>query len=70
MLADLAGGRTHELRLARYTRPELLVVDDVGLNPLHAPGGDLYDVINERPLTLGQKPSFLVAGRPMPSPGP
>jgi DNA replication protein DnaC len=52
MLAHLAGGRadgTRESRLARYTRPDLLVLDDFGLKPLRAPGPeDLYDVINER----------------------
>jgi DNA replication protein DnaC len=52
MLGHLAGGRadgTHEQRLARYTRPALLVLDDFGLKPLRAPGPeDLYDVINER----------------------
>ena len=52
MLAHLAGGRadgTHEQRLARYTRPDLLVLDDFGLKALRPPGpDDLYDVINER----------------------
>ena len=52
MLGHLAGGRadgTHEQRLARYTRPDLLVLDDFGLKPLRAPSPeDLYDVINER----------------------
>ena len=52
MLAHLAGGRadgTRESRLARYTRPDLLVLDDFGLKPLRAPGPeDLFDVINER----------------------
>jgi DNA replication protein DnaC len=52
MLAHLAGGRadgTSAQRLARYTRPELLVLDDFGLKPLRAPGPeDLYDVIHER----------------------
>jgi DNA replication protein DnaC len=52
MLTHLAGGRadgTHEQRLTRYTRPDLLVLDDFGLRPLRAPGPeDLYDVINER----------------------
>ena len=52
MLLHLAGGRadgTHEQRLARYTRPDLLVLDDFGLKPLRAPAPeDLYDVINER----------------------
>lgn len=49
MLAHLAGGRadgTHEQRLARYTRPDLLVLDDFGLKALRAPGPeDLNDVI-------------------------
>jgi DNA replication protein DnaC len=52
MLTHLAGGRadsTHEQRLARYTRPDLLVLDDFGLKPLRAPAPeDLYDIINER----------------------
>jgi DNA replication protein DnaC len=52
MLAHLAGGRadgTHEQRLTRYTRPDVLLLDDFGLKPLRAPGPeDLYDVINER----------------------
>ncbi len=52
MLAHLAGGRadgTQEQRLARYARPDLLVLDDFGLKALRPPGPeDLYDVINER----------------------
>lgn len=52
MLAHLAGGRadgTHEQCLARYLRPDLLVLDDFGLKPLRSPGPeDLYDVIHER----------------------
>ena len=52
MLTHLAGGRadgTRESRLIRYTRPDLLVLDDFGLKPLRPPGPeDLYDVINER----------------------
>ena len=52
MLSHLAGGRadgTREQRLARYTRPALLCLDDFGLKALRAPGPeDLYDVINER----------------------
>src|SRR2546425_9338379 len=52
MLSHLAGGRadgTREQRLARYTRPALLVLDDFGLKPFRAPRPeDLYDVINER----------------------
>jgi DNA replication protein DnaC len=47
MLLHLAGGRadgTHAQRLARYTRPALLVLDDFGLKPLRAPGPeDLYE---------------------------
>jgi len=40
---------TITLLLHRYTRPDLLVLDDFGLKPLRAPGPeDLYDVINER----------------------
>ena len=32
-----------------YLRPDLLVLDDFGLKPLHPPAPeDLYDVINER----------------------
>lgn len=52
MLTHLAGGRadgTHDQRLLRYTRPDLLVLDDFGLKALRPPGPeDLYDVINER----------------------
>jgi len=52
MLAHLAGGRadgTHDQRLARYLRPDLLVLDDFGLKALRPPGPeDLYDVIHER----------------------
>jgi DNA replication protein DnaC len=52
MLTHLAGGRadgSRETRLLRYTRPDLLVLDDFGLKPLRTPGPeDLYDVINER----------------------
>ena len=41
MLTHLAGGRadgTHEQRLARYTRPALLGLDEFGLKALRAPG--------------------------------
>jgi len=52
MLTHLAGGRadgTLAQRLARYLRPDLLVLDDFGLKPLRAPGPeDLYDIIHER----------------------
>lgn len=52
MLAHLAGGRadgTLAHRLARYLRPDLLVLDDFGLKALRPPGPeDLYDIIHER----------------------
>jgi len=52
MLQHINGGRadgTHERRLQTYLRPDLLMLDDFGLKPLHRPGPeDLYDVINER----------------------
>jgi DNA replication protein DnaC len=52
MLQHINGGRadgTLERRFQTYLRPDLLVLDDFGLKPLHAPAPeDLYDVINER----------------------
>jgi len=52
MLQHINGGRadgTLERRLQTYLRPDLLVLDDFGLKPLHSPGPeDLYDIINER----------------------
>ena len=52
LLGHLAGGRadgTTAHRLAKYLRPDLLVLDDFGLKPLRAPGPeDLYDIIHER----------------------
>ena len=52
MLQHINGGRadgTLERRFQTYLRPDLLVLDDFGLKPLHPPGPeDLYDVINER----------------------
>jgi DNA replication protein DnaC len=52
MLQQLNGGRadgSFERRLARYLRPDLLILDDFGLKPLRPPGPeDLYDVIAER----------------------
>jgi len=52
MLRHINGGRvdgTYERRFQTYLRPELLVLDDFGLKPLHPPGPeDLYDLINER----------------------
>jgi len=52
MLQHINGGRadgTLERRLQTYLRPDLLVLDDFGLKPLHPPAPeDFYDVINER----------------------
>jgi len=52
MLVHINAGRadgTAEKRLAVYTKPHLLVIDDFGLKPLPPSGpADLYDVINER----------------------
>ncbi len=52
MLQHINGGRadgTLERRFQVYRRPDLLVLDDFGLKPLHPPAPeDFYDVINER----------------------
>ncbi|MGH2352173.1 MAG: IS21-like element helper ATPase IstB, partial [Chloroflexota bacterium] len=52
MLLHLHGGRaagSYDQRLARYTKPDLLVIDDFGLKPLPPSGpADLYDVIDAR----------------------
>ena len=52
MLQHLNGGRadgTFERRMQTYLRPDLLVLDDFGLKPLHPPAPeDFYDVINGR----------------------
>jgi DNA replication protein DnaC len=52
MLQRINGGRadgSHERRFQTYLRPDLLVLDDFGLKPIHPPGPeDLYDIINER----------------------
>ena len=52
MLQHINGGRadgTLERRFQTYLRPDLLILDDFGLKPLHPPAPeDLYDVINER----------------------
>ncbi len=52
MLADLRAARadhTLERRMLRYTTPELLIVDDLGLRPLKDQEPlDLYDVIRGR----------------------
>jgi DNA replication protein DnaC len=52
MLTSLRGSRadrTYEKRLARYTTPDVLILDDVGLRPLEAEEPiDLYEVIRGR----------------------
>lgn len=52
MLQHINGGRadgTLAKRFQTYLRPDLLVLDDFGLKPLHPPAPeDLYDIINER----------------------
>ncbi len=52
MLKHLHGGRADgswERRLHTYLRPDVLILDDFGLNPLAPPAPeDLYDIINER----------------------
>lgn len=52
MLQQINGGRadgTYDKRLQSYLRPDLLILDDFGLKPLHPPAPeDLYDVINGR----------------------
>jgi DNA replication protein DnaC len=52
LLQHLNGGRadgTLERRFQTYLRPDLLVLDDIGLKPLRSPAPeDLYDLINER----------------------
>jgi DNA replication protein DnaC len=52
LLLHIHAGRadgSDERRLAGYTKPALLVIDDFGLKPLPASGpADLYDVINGR----------------------
>ena len=52
MLGQLRASRadnTHERRLLRYTKPDLLIIDDLGLRPLHHDEPmDLYDVISQR----------------------
>ena len=50
MLRHINGGHvdgTIERRFQTYLRPDLLVLDNFGLKPLHPPE-DLYDIINER----------------------
>lgn len=52
MLTQLRAARadaTHERRMARFTSPELLVIDDLGLRPLVSDEPiDLYEIIRQR----------------------
>jgi DNA replication protein DnaC len=52
MLTQLQASRaegSYERRLQALVRPELLIIDDFGLKPMHAPGPeDFYDIISER----------------------
>lgn len=52
MLRHIHGGRADgslDRRLQSYLRPDLLVLDDFGLKPLHPPAPeDMYDIIHER----------------------
>ncbi|MAE71073.1 MAG: transposase [Gemmatimonadetes bacterium] len=52
MLASLRAARadaTYERRLARFTTPQLLIIDDLGLRPLqHDEPLDLYEIIRQR----------------------
>jgi len=52
MLRHIHGGRaddTHAKRLRTYLKPDLLIIDDFGLKPLHPPAPeDLYDIIDGR----------------------
>jgi DNA replication protein DnaC len=52
MLRHINGGRADgslDRRLQSYLRPDLLVLDDFGLKPLHPPAPeDMYDIIHER----------------------
>ncbi len=52
MLGHINAGRadgTHERRLAGYLRPDLLILDDMGLRPVSSAGAeDLYEIIRER----------------------
>lgn len=52
MLASLRAARadqSHDKRIARYTSPDLLIVDDLGLRPLEGDEPiDLYEIIRQR----------------------
>ena len=63
LLSDLAGGhadRTWELRLKRWARPGLLILDDFAMRDFTlAQADDLYEVITER----GSRPVIYTANR-------
>lgn len=52
MLAELAGGRAEgnwEQRLKRFSRPDLLILDDFGLRAFSpSQGDDVYELVTER----------------------
>jgi DNA replication protein DnaC len=64
MLAQINAGRadgTYERRLAAFVRPDVLVLDDLGLKPMRPPAGeDLYEVIDGR---YGRAPIVLTTNR-------
>lgn len=64
MLAQINGGRadgSYERRLNAYLRPELLILDDFGLKPMHPPASeDLYEVIEGR---YGRAPIIITTNR-------
>jgi DNA replication protein DnaC len=66
VLADLAGGHADgswELRLRRWAKPQLLVLDDVAMRPFTASqGDDLYELVNER-----RHASFVLASNRAPA---
>jgi DNA replication protein DnaC len=63
LLADLAGGhadRSWESRLARWSRPTMLILDDFAMRDFTlAQADDLYELITER----GTKPGIFTANR-------
>jgi DNA replication protein DnaC len=63
LLADLAGGhadRSWETRLARWSRPTMLILDDFAMRDFTlAQADDLYELITER----GNKPAIFTANR-------
>ncbi|MCB9703053.1 MAG: ATP-binding protein [Myxococcales bacterium] len=48
-LREARADRTYERRLVRFTTPELLIIDDLGLRPLqHDEPLDLYEIVRQR----------------------